>query len=165
MDISAIGGDEYLNYSVLPEFDAGGDGARVDQIFKKILEKRDADDDGSLDKSEFKIPEEKFLKSDSDGNGLLSEEELKAEITEKVEQLKVLLSGYEHMQAGQGNQAEKGDIPSSLLDFLKIELPGNGIDDDGDGEIDEDDTGSLLDVLNNDGEDEDDASSLFDLLI
>ena len=160
MDISALGGEDLSWYHVAQNHEVGNDGAQIDQIFKKIMERKDANGDGALDQSEFKIPEDKFLKVDSDDNGLLSEEELKAGIMEKIGKLKALMSGYEHMQAAQK------DKPESLLDFLKIEIPGNGIDDDGDGEIDEDDSVSLLDVLNDDEKNEgDDTSSLFDLLM
>ena len=170
MNIGAIGGGGELIQSQLRIRGQNGSDPMeefADKLTQKIMEMKDADGDGFLSNQEFKIPEQKFLKADTDGNGLLSQDELKGGMMKKLEQLKSLMSGSEGIMAEIQEKIKK--MSEEEEEEFLVEIPFNGIDDDKDGEIDEDDFSAFSESSEEEGSIIDSASSQssnpFDILI
>lgn len=125
---------------------------------QRLIANKDSDGDGALSAEEFQIPEENFAKIDIDSNGLLTQEELKTNIAGKLARMD---SGRSAPPTKQTDSDTSSDEDSSL-----VEIVGNGIDDDGDGEIDEIDSKSIMatNLVSYTKENNQSESSVFDLL-
>ena len=169
MSIEAISGGDCSQYEMFGKAKSLNPENRLDKMFEKLMSKKDVNNDGFLDSSEFKIPDDKFAKIDSNGDSLIDQSELKEKLKQRIamrqEKLKALLSGSEYMQAEISGEAKKTESSSETEETFEVEIPDNGIDDDKDGEIDEDDGLSLMyDTKKDDDSSSESNNNLFDIL-
>jgi len=104
-------------------------GKRLEKMSSKIIENMDMNGDGVLSIDELGSSQELFSFFDSNQDGFVDQDEL----TEGIRALKI--------------EAENKLIKASKDSEKKedeVEIVGNGIDDDGDGEIDEVDANSIF---------------------
>ncbi len=105
-------------------------GNRLGKKSSNIIENMDADGDGALNIDELGSSQELFSFLDSNEDDLVDQDEL--------------MEGIQALKAGSEKQAGKVSEEDSEEDTDEVEIIGNGIDDDGDGEIDEVDSNSVF---------------------
>jgi len=105
-------------------------GNRLENMSSNIIENMDTDGDGALNIEELGSSQELFSFLDSNEDDLVDQDEL--------------MEGIQALKAGAEKQAGKVSEEDSEEDSDEVEIIGNGIDDDGDGEIDEVDSNSVF---------------------
>lgn len=86
--------------------DEGGKEGFLNELTSLVMES-DADEDGSLNIDELGVDEEEFSRMDSDGDGLVSSEELKADISNGLDEMKAKM---DEMKARMEESGDLGEL-------------------------------------------------------
>jgi len=126
--------------------------AEIKEKASEFMGMLDSDGDGSLTFDELGLSQDKFDLADKNGDSVIDDEEFTAgaKMNAMKKQMYGLMQGFEQlMEMLNGKQESSSPVQTpedSLLSELStVEILGNGIDDDQDGEIDEDDSTAALD--------------------
>jgi Ca2+-binding EF-hand superfamily protein len=120
----------------------------VSQMVSELFQDKDSDGDGALTAEEISMPTNLFTRIDTNQDGVISKDELTADLKShiKTDQTGNTAQASSQKEAKSSSKKDQSD---------PVEIIGNGIDDDGDGQVDEVDANSVFQV---------DASSLLSSL-
>jgi Ca2+-binding EF-hand superfamily protein len=115
---------------------AGAPGMQdVSEMAGRIIEDEDADGDGALSLEEISMPDDLFSRIDKDQDGVIDKDEITADLESRFSAAQS--AGTAASSSSEAKASSKTDSTSS------VEIIGNGIDDDGDGQIDENDASAV----------------------